>query len=252
MSADTQQARGADTEHEGWAVGWLTLGLVLGPLGATIGAYLALRSTRWSARWKAAALATPVVLVVIARTTPSESELSFATFSVGLLAAVVAATYVLKRAASRGSGHPRLPWFTALPIAILSVAVASSQLERLHSIGSYDYHDDVVAAARSADAAGESYGVVTESFFDGVDEHTIATVKRLAGPGNARFVAIFDELEAKHGGFATSKLSPQELGTCYVFPVVTSRREGIESVTSLARQCTGVSEAGSSVSLSNR
>ena len=233
---------------------WLTFGLILAQLGACIGIYLVLRSTRWSVRWKLAAIALPGILVAAARIAPKDGLASMFQwwFWIVWIAFVVGAFRVLANAASRGSGQRDLSWFTALPLAVVLVALASFSLARLHPIGSYDFRDDVLAAAHDADRAGERYGVVTESFEDSGDENTVATVKRLAGPGNARFVAIFDKLEAKVGGFETSKLSPQELGTCYVFPVVTSRRDGIESVTGLSRHCTGPSEAGSSALLTDR
>lgn len=245
-----------DTDHESWAVGWLTVGLLLGSLGAFIGVYLVLRSSRWSRGWKLAALALPAGLAVAARIAPKDGTTSMFAwgFWIVALAVVVASAYVLDGAASRGSAQPRPSRLGAIVIAVLLVALASDQLDRMHPIGSYDFHDDVVAAAHGADSAGERYGVITDqsSLLGGGDEHTVAKVERLAGPGNARFVEIFDELEAKHGGLEISHLSPRQLGTCYVFPVVTSRREGIDSVTDLARLCTGPSEAGSQLRLSDR
>jgi hypothetical protein len=243
-----------DTEHESWAVGWLTVGLLFGPVAAFIGTYLVLRSSRWSARWKVAALALPVAVVAAARIAPKDGPASMFAWGFWIVTLVVAvgSAYVLAGAASRGSGQRRASRLSTLVIAAVLVGIASVPLSRLHSIGSYDYRDNVLDAARDADAAGERYGVVTESFFDSGDEHTMATVERLAGRGNARFEAIFDKLETQEGEFETSKLSPEELGTCYVFPIVTSRREGMESVTGLGRQCTGPSEAGSTVRLSDR
>jgi hypothetical protein len=244
-----------DTQHEGWAVAWLTVGLgCMGYLGAFIGVFLVLRSTRWSPRWKVAALAFPAVLVVWVKTSPQDlptwvmTSLLFLT--VGL---VVRAVFVLRSAASRGSGQRHMSRAGAFVIAAVVVGIAPDLVGRLHSIGSYDLHDDVVAAARSADAADEAYGVISEDsdWIDG-DGPSSAQAERLAGKGNARFVAIFDELEAKDGGFESSELSPEELGTCYVFPVVTSRDEGVESVTALSRFCFGPSEAGSYVLLSDR
>jgi hypothetical protein len=247
------QPRVDDTRHEGYATGWLTVGLILGPVGAVIGVYLVLRSTRWTLRWKAGVLALPAALVVLARTLPrSLPGLAVVLILVVTIGLVWRVVHVLEEAAQRGSGHRRASRAGALVIAVLAVGIASVLAGRLHPIGSYDYHDDVVTAAHDADVAGEPYGVVTQSFDNGSDENTVATIQRLAGPGNARFVAIFDELESKAGGFETSKLSTKQLGTCYVFPVVKSRREGIESVTALSRRCTGPSEAGSTVRLSDR
>ena len=253
MSIVETQPRVDDTRHEGYATGWLTVGLILGPVGAVVGVYLVLRSTRWTPRWKAGVLALPAALVVLGRTLPRSLPgwvvVLVLVVTIGMVLRVV---HVLEEAAQRGSGHRRASRVGALVITVVAVGVASTLAERLHPIGSYDYHDDVVAAAHDAQDAGERYGVVTQSFDDSGDENTIATVERLAGPGNARFVAIFNELESKEGGFETSKLSAQQLGACYVFPVVTSRRKGIESVTGLSRRCTGPSEAGSTVRLSDR
>ncbi|VXB32405.1 hypothetical protein [Aeromicrobium sp. 9AM] len=249
---ETAPQRVDDTDHEGSAVMWLTFGLFLAQLGACIGIYLVLRSSRWSLPWKLAAVALPGVLVGTARIAPKDGATVQWGFWILWLAFLVCAFRVLGSAASRGSGQRELSWFTALPLAIILVALGSLPLARLHPIGSYDYRDDVLAAAHDADRAGEPYGVITESFDDSSDETTVATVKRLAGPGNARFVAIFDKLEAEVGGFETSKLSRQQLGTCYVFPVVTSRRDGIEGVTALSRHCTGPSEASSSTRLTDR
>lgn len=252
-NTETRPQRADDTDHEGYAVPWLTVGLIFGPLGAAIGVYLVLRSTRWSPRWKLAVLALPVALVVLARMFPESlpgwADVLVLVATIGLVFRVMR---VLEDAAHRGSAQWCASRLSAFVVTAVLVAVASFALERLHSIGSYDYHDEIVAAAHEADAAGEPYGVVTESFDDSGDEHTVETIKRLAGTGNARFVAIFDELEVKAGGFESSKRSPHELGTCFVFPVVTSRGEGIKSVTALSRRCTGPSEAGSTVRISNR
>lgn len=242
-----------ETDHEGYAVGWLTVGLIFAPLGAVIGVYLVLRSTRWSHRWKLAVLALPLALNVVAKTFPNSlPDWAFILVPIATIGLVFRAVHVLEAAAQRGSGQRRAGRLSALVIAAALVWMTSFPLERLHAIGSYDYHDDIVAAAHDADAAGEPYGVITESLVNGQDEHTVETIQRLVGPGNARFVAIFDELEAKSGGFESFKLSPQQLGTCYVFPVVASRHKGVESVTDLSRQCTGPSEAGSTVRVSNR
>ncbi|MEV7396760.1 hypothetical protein [Aeromicrobium sp. NPDC092404] len=250
----TQTRRVQDTDHESWAVGWLTLGLLFGLLGAFIGVFLVLRSTRWSTRWKAVALILPVVVGGMARLAPEDGPASMFAWPFWLvtLAIAVAAAYVLDAAAARGSMQRRPGRLAGLVAAAVLVALASVPLSRLHSIGSYDYHDEIVAAARSAEAAGESYGVVTESFLDQGDAGTVERTERLAGPGNARFVTIFEELEDEHGGLETSTLSSKDRGTCYVFPVVSSRREGVESVTHLARQCVGPSEAGSALSISDR
>jgi hypothetical protein len=255
VSTAAQQSPRVDSEHEGWAVGWMTIGLVLGGLGAFIGTYLVLRSSRWSPGWKVAVLALPLALVVWARAFPVDvpSWVSI-TALVVTIALVFRAAGVLRRAALRGSGQRRMSPVGALLVAAVAVMLASDLTRHVHSIGSYDYHDDVVAAAHDAEAAGEPYGVITESL-DGEEQPLAAKVERLAGPGNARFVAIFEELEAKaakEGGPETPDLSPKELGTCYVFPVVSSRREGIESATGLSRHCTGPSEASSSLRLSNR
>ena len=250
---ETRPQRVDDTKHEGYAVGWLTVGLIFAPIGAGIGVYLVLRSTRWSSLWKVAVLGLPVALIVVVRTFPdSLPGWAVIVLLITVIGLVLRAVHVVEAAAQRGSGQWRVGRLSALVIAAMLVGLASFPLERLHAIGSYDYHDDIVAAAHDADAAGEQYGVITESFLEGGDEHTIETITRLAGPGNARFEAIFDELEAKDGRFETSTLSPQQLGTCYVFPVVASRRKGVESVTDLSRQCTGPSEADSTVRVTNR
>ena len=64
--------------------------------------------------------------------------------TIGLVLRVV---HVLKEAAQRGSGHRRASRVGALVITVVAVGVASTLAERLHPIGSYDYHDDVAAAA---------------------------------------------------------------------------------------------------------
>ena len=231
---------------------WLTFGLFLAQIGAVVGVYLVLRSTRWSAPWKGAAIALPAVLVATARIAPNEGEMIQLGYWTLWIAFIVCAFRVLGNAASSGSGQRELRWFSAVPLAVLLVVSASYALPRLQPMGSYDYRNDVLSAARDAERAGEPYGVVTESFTERTDENTVATVTRLAGPGNARFAPILDRLEAEAGGFETSNLASQDLGACYVLPVVTSRDKGIESVIALARQCTGPSEVGSVVRLTDR
>jgi hypothetical protein len=247
-----ESRRVEDTQHEGSAVAWLTLGLVLGQLGASIGVYLVLRSTRWSARWKAAAIALPAVWVVCLKVYPQDAEAWVSALcGIVVIALVIWAAHVLVQAASRGSGHGSMTRIGAFAVAALVLAALPDVMDRLHPIGSYDLTADVVAAAESADAAGEVYGVISEEngWINGGGPSR-AQAERLAGPGNARFVPLYDRLAAGDGEMA--HLSAEELGTCYVFPVVTSVDDGIESVTALTRFCVGTSEAGSYVSLTDR
>lgn len=252
MSTTDEQPRVADTRHEGYAVAWLTVGLVFGILGGVIGVYLVLRSTRWSPRWKVAVLALPLTLILVAKTFP-ESVPDGARLA-ALLATIALAIWavrVLERAAQQGSGQRRASRVSALVIAVLAVAIVLNLAGRLHPIGSYDYHDDVVAAAHEADAAGEPYGVLTEgsALLNGGDENTVEKVRRLAGPGNARFAEIFDQVRDEDPDGEPQRSAD---GACFVFPVVTSREKGIDSVVALHKMCTGPSEFGSYRRLSNR
>jgi hypothetical protein len=165
------------------------------------------------------------------------------------LVLIYCAAELLRGAASRGAGQQHMGWGSALVVAALVVGGAHSVVAYIHPIGSYDFHDDVVAAAQAADAAHEPYGVIT----GGMDGGGLspAQAKRLVGPGNARFAAPYDRLQAKDT-FDRPHLSAERLGACYVFPVVKSRKAGIDSVTALSQVCVGPSEATSTISITDR
>lgn len=250
VTATVDNPRVEQTQHEGKALGWLTFGLILAELGAFIGVYLVLRSNVWSLRSKVAALTLPVVLVLGLKVYPDLGSGAI----VALLAAIVATSWaasVLLRAAEHGRIEPRLGRMSAALVAALGVAVASAALSQVHQIGSYDLRDDAIVIAQAADEAGEEFGVIQNDNAwlesDGPDPDQLAA---LTGPGNARFVQLFEEARSRVD--ADRWLPAKDLGSCSVFPVVASTDAGIESVEGIAQFCDGPSRSGSYVTLTDR
>ncbi|GAA3530518.1 hypothetical protein GCM10022234_29650 [Aeromicrobium panaciterrae] len=253
MIETTEKPRVEQTRHEGRALGWLTFGLILAQLGAFIGAYLVLRSNVWSWRSKVAALTLPFVLVAIVRLFPQRLPDSAGILVLLVVIAVAsAAAHALLRTAEREQIHGRLSVFSSLLVALVGVAIASTVLSQVHAIGSYDLRDDAIAIAQTANEAGEEFGVIQEdNTWLNSDGPTARQLAELVGPGNIRFVDLYDEAMSKVDEEPWDG-SPKELGACFVFPVVESKDAGIDSVEGIARFCDGTSESSSMVTLTDR
>lgn len=258
VSETIEKPRVEQTRHEGAALGWLTFGLILAELGAFIGTYLVLRSNVWSWRWKAAALALPLVLVLGVKMLPDlGSDLLTVTLVLAAIVAAAWASYGLLRVADRGRDQPRLGRISAAVVAAFGVVVASVVFSQIHAIGSYDYRNDAIAIAQTAEDAGEKVEVIQDdSEWIHGDRPSRASVEARVETGNERFAALFDKASDR-AEWETPQLSTAELGDCYVFPVVialnvTSTADSMETVSSLARFCYGPSSYSGSVALTDR
>ena len=108
----------------------------------------------------------------------------------------------------------------------------------IHYVRGYDYTGKALAAYESASDKGEGVGILTQSR----SEHLIdsgsaihSTIEGLAGPGNARFAPVFDQLMDETETITVAPTSGS--GECFLFPVVPQKGDPIDRIVGFTRFC---------------